>query len=274
MISVKNFRYLIFILILAIAFFNSNASAKIDPKNLAGMWLFEDGGGDKVTDASGKNNHGTVAGPIKWVNGKFGRAIELNGSTTWVEVKSSDSLVLEELTMVAWAKLKPSKGVRWQSIMMKGQNPRNYLLCVDKDTQTLQLSVTKGAPDAWGGPIGGPAVTDGEWHHLAGVIGQKAGYVIYNDGLKVGNQAYAKPSLNANPDVLRIGDGSGGGHQVEGILDEVAIFNIPLEEADIQDIMNNGLEKVTGKSFAINAFGKLAAAWGDIKKSISLIEFD
>jgi hypothetical protein len=241
--------------------------ARINPDNVAGLWLFEEGGGDIADDSSGKGNHGSISGPVKWVNGKFERGLEFNGQNTWVEVKSNDTLILEELTMVAWAKVKPSTGVRWQSIMMKGQNPRNYLLCVDKDTQKLQLSITAGAPDAWAGPIAGPEVTDDEWHHLAGVIGQETGLVIYTDGVQVGQQAYATPSLNATPEVLRIGDGSAGGHQLEGILDEVAVFNIPLEADDIADIMNDGLEDVTGMGAAVEACGKLATVWGNLKVS-------
>lgn len=239
--------------------------AKIDQKAVAGMWLFEEGGGDVAKDTSGKGNNGKIAGPAKWVKGKFGMGLQFNGSSVWVEVPSNDTLVLEQLTMVAWGNIKPSKGTRWQSIMMKGQNPRNYLLCVDKDTQKLQISITKGAPDAWAGPIDGPVITDENWHHLAGVIGQKEGMVLYVDGLKVGQQAYAKPSLNANPDVLRIGDGSAGGHQVDGILDEVAIFNIPLGEAEIKEIMENGLEVATGLKAPVEAKSKLTTVWGYVK---------
>ena len=139
-------------------------------------------------------NDGTIAGPKKWRDGKFGRALEFDGAGVYVEVESNDSITLEELTIVAWANLEPSEGTRWQSIMMRGQNPRNYLLAVDKDRQTLQLSITKGAPGAWGGPIGGPVVTGDGWHHLAGVIGEDAGLVIYTDGEEVGKQPYANLS--------------------------------------------------------------------------------
>jgi len=251
------------ILVLLLA---SNAFARIDPESLAGLWLFEEGGGDIAEDSSGKGNHGAITGPIEWVDGKFGQGMEFNGTNTWVEIQSSDTLVLEELTMVAWAKLNESRGARWQSIMMKGQDPRNYLLCVDKDTQRLQLSITKGAPGAWGGPIDGPEVTDGEWHHLAGVIGEEAGLLIFVDGIQVGQQGYSTPSLDASPAVLRIGDGSAGGHQADGILDEVAIFNVPLELEDIQEIMNDGLESATGLGAVVEAHGKLATVWGGIKK--------
>lgn len=194
------------------------ATGKIDPDTVVGMWLFEEGDGDVAKDSSDAENDGTIAGPKKWQDGKFGKALEFDGKGVYVEVQANDSIILEELTIVAWANLRPSKDTRWQSIMMRGQNPRNYLLAVDKSTQTLQLSITKGAPGAWGGPKGGPVITDGNWHHLAGVFGKDEGFVIYTDGIEVGKQAYAKPSLDANPSRMRIGDGSNGGISVKVYL--------------------------------------------------------
>ncbi len=238
--------------------------AKVDPNTVVGMWLFEEGAGDVAKDTSKTGNDGTIAGPKKWRDGKFGQALEFNGNDVYVEVESNKSITLEELTIVAWANLEPSQGARWQSIMMRGQNPRNYLLVVDRDSQKLQLSITKGAPGAWGGPIGGPVITGDGWHHLAGVIGEKAGLVIYTDGEEVGKQAYAKPSLDAEPNRMRIGDGSNGGHQCEGLLDEVALFNVPLEQNDIKTIMEDGLERATGL-LAVEPESKLTTVWGKLK---------
>jgi hypothetical protein len=257
-------KLLILLAVLWVGFSASQANAKIDPATIVGMWLFDENGGDVATDSSPAGNDGTIVGPKKWADGKFGKALEFNGINVYVEVQSNKSIVLEELTVMGWAKLKPSQGTRWQSIMMKGQNPRNYLLVVDKDTQKLQLSITKGAPDQWAGPIAGPVVTDGKWHHLVGVIGQKAGLVVYADGIEVGKQGYAKPSLDAKPDRLRIGDGSDGGHQADGLLDEVALFNVPLDAADIVKIMNDGLEAATGLR-PVEAQDKLATTWGRLK---------
>ncbi|MBD3183822.1 hypothetical protein GF312_16175 [Candidatus Poribacteria bacterium] len=261
----KNFIFVLFVISLLFCYSAEQTQAEIDPASVVGLWLFEEGKGDIAVDSSDSGNDGNIAGNAKWINGQFGQAMEFNGSDTWVEVPSNDSLVLEELTMVAWAKITDDSGARWQSIMMKGQNPRNYLLVVDKGTQKLQLSITKGAKDAWGGPIAGPIITDGEWHHLAGVIGEDTGLVIYVDGVQVGQEPYSVPSLDAEPDVLRIGDGSSGGHQLMGILDEVAIFNVALDVDDIEEIMNNGLEEVTGMGAPVESKDKLAALWSEIK---------
>ncbi len=241
-----------------------HAFGKIDPDTVAGMWLFEEGGGDVAKDSSDAGNDGTIAGPKAWKDGKFGKALEFNGNDVYVEVQANDSIILEELTIVAWANLKSSQGARWQSIMMRGQNPRNYLLAVDKDSQTLQLSITKGAPGAWGGPRAGPEITGDGWHHLAGVIGEDEGLVIYTDGEEVGKQPYSKPSLDADPARMRIGDGSNGGHQCEGLLDEVALFNVPLTQEDIKTIMEEGLERTTG-FLAVDPESKLTTTWGKLK---------
>ena len=244
-----------------------HAVAKVDPETLVGMWLFEEGAGDVAKDTSAAGNDGDIVGPKKWEDGKFGKALEFDGNSVYVQVESNKSIILEELTIVAWANLESSQGTRWQSIMMRGQNPRNYLLAVDKDSQRLQLSITKGAPGAWGGPIGGPPVTDDGWHHLAGVFGEKTGLTIYTDGEEVGTQPYAKPSLDADPARMRIGDGSNGGHQCEGLLDEVALFNVPLEQDDIKTIMEDGLESATGL-LAVEPDSKLTTIWGKLKTGL------
>ncbi len=259
-----NMRLYLFCIVMALILTVSpHAIGKIDPATVAGLWLFEEGGGDIAKDSSDAGNHGTIAGPKKWQEGKFGRALEFNGNDVYVEVTANDSIILEELTIVAWANLKPSQGARWQSIMMRGQNPRNYLLAVDRDSQRLQLSLTKAADGGFGGPIGGPVITDGDWHHLAGVIGED-GFVIYTDGEEVGRQNYSNPSLNAEPSRMRIGDGSNGGHQCEGLLDEVALFNVPLSPDDIKSIMNDGLERATG-FLAVEPESKLTTTWGKLK---------
>ncbi len=265
-----NSRFFVTILTFVVAFMltaTPSVLAKVDPANLVGMWLFEEGAGDVAKDTSEAGNDGTIAGPKKWRDGKFGRALEFDGAGVYVEVESNDSIALEELTIVSWANLEPSQGTRWQSIMMRGQNPRNYLLAVDKDSQTLQLSITKGAPGAWGGPTGGPVITGDGWHHLACVIGEDAGLVIYTDGEEVGKQPYAKPSLDADPGRMRIGDGSNGGHQCEGLLDEVALFNVPLEQDDIKEIMEDGLEGATGL-LAVEPEDKLTTIWGKLKTGL------
>lgn len=47
-----------------------------------------------------------------------------------------------------------------------------------------------------------------------------------------------------------------------GLFDEVAIFNVDLNEDQITAIMDNGLQAALG----VDPHGKLATSWGMIKK--------
>jgi len=61
--------------------------------------------GKEVKDLSGLGNDGKVVGGPKWVDGKYGKAISLNGQSDWVEVESSDSLNIKgEITLMCWFK--------------------------------------------------------------------------------------------------------------------------------------------------------------------------
>ena len=59
--------------------------ADIDPENIMGMWLFDEGKGGVATDSSKQGNDGEIHG-AKWVDGKFGKALEFDGANNWVEV--------------------------------------------------------------------------------------------------------------------------------------------------------------------------------------------
>ena len=63
---------------------------------------------------------------------------------------------------------------------------------------------------------------------------------------------------------VRIGGGANPGaaaYHTPGIIDEVVIFNVALDEEDVQALMNEGLSGL----LAVSPAGKLAACWGQVK---------
>ena len=54
-------------------------SLRLHSAELLGQWLFEEGAGKKVEDSSGQGNDGELIGKPKWVDGKFGKALEFDG---------------------------------------------------------------------------------------------------------------------------------------------------------------------------------------------------
>lgn len=71
---------LILSLSVVILFMASYATA-LDTDGLVGAWLLDEGKGDTVTDASDNGLDGKISqGKPKWVNGKFGGAMEFGGA--------------------------------------------------------------------------------------------------------------------------------------------------------------------------------------------------
>ena len=88
---------------------------------------FDEFSDQTVTDHSQYGNNGELVGNPTLVEGKFGKALKLNGRSDWVEIPHDDSLTVDEsVTVMAWI-MTPRhggpKGSLWQSIVAKGNNP-------------------------------------------------------------------------------------------------------------------------------------------------------
>merc|ERR1711964_760842 len=59
--------------------------------------------GTAAKDAAGKGLDGVIKGNAKWVNGKFGKALELDGKTAYVEIPKHKNPT-EAITVLAWVK--------------------------------------------------------------------------------------------------------------------------------------------------------------------------
>ena len=65
--------------------------AVLDPETVVGIWKFDEGKGNTAKDASENGNDGTLTNKPKWVDGKFGKALELDGSS-FVDMGNDESL--------------------------------------------------------------------------------------------------------------------------------------------------------------------------------------
>ena len=69
---------IVFVLVLIVA---GNASA-----DLVGHWKLDEGSGTTAYDSSGNGFDGTLVGDTKWVAGKYGAAVEVDGNGDYVEI--------------------------------------------------------------------------------------------------------------------------------------------------------------------------------------------
>jgi len=58
-----------------------------------------------------------------------------------------------------------------------------------------------------------------------------------------------------------LGAWKAAGWDFKGVLDEAGVFNVPLSDGDIKNIMDNGLQSLA----AVSNIGKMATVWGHVK---------
>lgn len=250
--------------------FTRQSAAAINPQNIVGAWLFDDGDGEIATDDSVNGNDGELdgaagAGP-RWVEGQFGTALTFNGQE-WVHA-SDESLPggIEPRTVSAWMKTgKSFNGIivnygshlqkfgpgREVQMGMFNQEVPGYFNDIDKNTALV---------GSGGAHTGGKTrVNDSKWHHIAGTFDGLT-WTLYVDGEVDG---VGEPPTATKPNEgLNIGFPIGP-HDwgFQGVIDEVVIFDVALTEADVKRL-TNGLEAAK----AVSPLGKLAMSWGSLKK--------
>jgi len=230
-------------------------NAKIDPKSIVGMWLFDEGEGKVAEDSSGNGNDGKLMG-AKWVKGKVGNALSFDGKDNYVLIDIGGS-VPQSITLAAW--IYPIVGGVVFSELGQGVINSGW-----HDSQMEVLFTGELKVGFWTGAEQGISlgkVSVNKWYNVAMTYDKSdssiKGYV--NGELKDKGKL-----VKQYPPDLWYGIGAadttnlGSGAYFNGIIDEVAIFNVALSEEDIQANMKRGT--------AVYPTGKLTATWADIKQ--------
>jgi hypothetical protein len=210
---------------------------------LAGYWAFEEGKGNEVKDQSGNNNHGTINGDVKWVDGQIGKALEFSPGAC-IAIPDTDSLNdVKELTAAMWLKLHALPN-DWSHLLEKDGS---YGITVNAD-KTFRYTYNSGA--VW-------LTTDFNiqketWHYIAMSWGKSGGFFSV-DGEKVHEDKGEVAVANVELNIAHCGN-----YLVDGIIDEVKIWNKALTEDEIETAMKGGagIEASTDK---------LVTTWSKIK---------
>ncbi|MDE0323163.1 MAG: LamG domain-containing protein [Candidatus Poribacteria bacterium] len=238
--------------------------AEIDPKSITGMWLFDEGKGGTAADSSENGNDGEIHG-AKWVDGKFGKALEFDGASNWVEVPHSNTVGFKagvSFTITCYF-----KGTRVAGALV-GKNYEDtsqvlpwYLLWNGGADNKVTLYLRDGASTSFRAD-GTTEIGDDKWHFVVGKADADTGKAsIWIDGKMEGETDFnKKDGYGTGEGVFHIGRHYD--RYTEGIIDEVALFNVALEEEDIKFLMENGLETAA----AVEPVNKLTTTWGRIKQ--------
>lgn len=250
--TIKSSLALLCIIIIGLMF-TSQSFGKIELETAVAIWLFDKGSGDIAKDYSGNGNDGVIEN-AKWVDGKFGKALEFNGTDSCVKTGKKLLGTLKEFTIVLWAK--PGDIVT-NRVGLIGQNDSVEFGFINPNTVQLWHP-------SFGGVNAPYKYPKNEWHHIAGV-GSKDSSVVYLDGEVAAKRGpYSTQDSGYNVNIGGCGVYDPGGNWFTGIIDDVAIFSVALTKDDIKTIMNEGLGKVFGIT-AVSPAGRLTTTWASIK---------
>ncbi len=92
------------VMLTLLTFIVSSVYALNEPEDSLVLYFsFDEVDGNNTIDHSKYKNHGQMKGTPKLVEGKFGKALQLNGQSDWVEIPHHETLTVDkDVTVMAW----------------------------------------------------------------------------------------------------------------------------------------------------------------------------
>ncbi len=267
MLLTKNVGITFTILIAAFLLIALPGYAEFDFENITAMWLFDEGEGTVVTDSSDQENEGNIHGAT-WVDGKFGKALEFDGTDDWVEIPHSDSVGFEAGTSFTltlhYKGTKVGGSLAGKNYEDKSQALPWYMFWNGGGDAKITFFLRNAAGTSYR-PQSTSDIADDNWHFIAGVANTDTGKAsLWIDGKMEAELDFDTDSGYGNSEgVFHIGRHFD--RYTAGIIDDIALFNVALDEADMQSIMEDGLMTLT----AVEAAGKLTTTWASVKQRIA-----
>ena len=212
---------------------------------LVAYWKFDEGGGTTLKDHSGNCDNGTLKNNPKWVDGKFGKALEFSGNA-YVQVPDNEGLrIKNDITFAAWLYVTGSFNNDVKRIARKAAGKGSDVTFFTSGSHPGCVGIYSGA---WSGgeTLFKKPLEKGKWIHVAltHTTSTGLGKCYWNgapvsaDNIKASNM---KSAMRTSTGPLTIGnDLAKLSRAFPGIIDELRIYNRMLSDSEIAGIYNSG----------------------------------
>ncbi len=211
----------------------TDSTDTIAEDSLIGYWKFDTGEGDSCFDESSFSNNGVLKGSPSWVDGISGKSLEFDGSSSYVAFENSEIFDLtNQVTIAAWIKQFDAGNGQHNPWITKGDhtfalkhhegNNYEFFVYSNDGWQVVRTPVLSGHNNSW--------------HHFAGTFDGNV-LNIYLDGEKMSSTSFSgKINFRPNDNLNFACNSEATDRFFKGVLDEVKIFNIALNDQQIKEV--------------------------------------
>ncbi|MCX6702567.1 MAG: prepilin-type N-terminal cleavage/methylation domain-containing protein [Candidatus Wolfebacteria bacterium] len=203
---------------------------------LVGYWKFDEGSGT-LYDSSGRGNNGTQAGGVTYgVAGRVGNALSFDGLDDYVTAPDSSSLNFgtRSYSVSLWVK-KGTTAVQKQIIGKQSATDSPGWVLYQHGNNNLTWLIADGSGSY--NSLAGSPINDNIWHYIVAVADRNVNKLyLYVDSIP-----YAPGNITitggVSPQSYAL-DIAGRWGRMDGLIDEVRLYNRALSAAEVMAIYN------------------------------------
>ncbi|QDS96869.1 LamG domain-containing protein [Adhaeretor mobilis] len=245
----------------------SVSSVSTSPAGLVGEWSLDSTSGGTVVDTSGHGHVGTVNGSPQAINGPSGSALQLDGSSDYIEIEDTPLLdITDQITISTW--IRPDeKGTQYLvkkaehgntdgfelSLSSKGKVFVRFNQDSDKNDHRLDSSTSY-------------STNGSEWMHVVATY-DGSSIRLYING-QLDNSVNDQFTITTNNLPLALGAEHGGYRAFSGGMDDVRIYNHAIDDAEVQSLYSNQPAAPTNQAPQVNAGSNWTITLGE---SVTLV---
>lgn len=225
-------------------------------RGLVGAWPFYEGGGSKLHDVSGNNNHGTLTNmspATDWVAGRHGYALDFDGTDDYVSLADDGDLDLSEIyTISAWINTDELGGTTggsdraiYSNYREDNASPYNGVAfslggygTSDGGQIRLFHNDNGGSPPYPVVHSDATTISTDQWYHVAATLDSGDTARIYIDGVEANSGTISETAdfTGATPNIGRAHSSASTSNPYgafNGQIDDVRIYNRALTAKEI-----------------------------------------
>ncbi|MDB6070208.1 MAG: hypothetical protein JWL81_1379 [Verrucomicrobiales bacterium] len=242
------------------------------PADALGIWHFD----NNLTNQIGGT--GTASGGPAYDTGWFDRALRFDAADDFATLPSGLLGTAADFTLAA--RVRWDGGGSWQRLFDFGVDTTKYLMITPQSGGgTLRFAIKNTAAEQ---VLDGPALTPGDWAHVAVTLAGNTGTLYFN-GTAVDSKSITIDPSAINPTLNYLGESQFASDPLfAGVLDEMRIFRRGLSAAEVASlafppvpvlIPDNSYEAWAVQQAFGTPAGSGAAADPDADGMVNLLEF-